>query len=600
MLIPYEIPIDSLTLPGVGELKAGGLVLVVGPNSSGKTQLLRDIFACVTGQSRELVVADKISLKKPKDLNRFLNGLVERGAVRKRDAGGTTTFESVVPHYGMGTGTSDATFRDIQTWYDGLVDELSRGLPRENPFFRQFGPVLSTSLFLDNRLAAVKGTNAFDHLSQKASNDIQALHLNSSARARLREEIRVTFGKAIGLDSTRGGHLSLRVSDLPEPSPWDWTSPERMSQLLSIDFEGDGLRSYCAVAIALLLGMRPLCLIDEPEICLHAPQAHAIGRFIGQYGTKDENATFVATHSSQVLRGVLETASDVRIVRLVKVGSRFVGRLVDQEVIRASLRKPASRSDVILEGIFADAVTIVEADTDRVVYNAALDVSQPPRRRDTYFAAVGGTGGIADPLQFYRALHIPVAVVADLDLILERVRLLRVLEMLTTKAAAQQLRNTSPELADLLSQVVPAITEGETATRLRELSDRKLSWKTADDETLAKDLRALANAVDRKKRVKLGGLGSFDHSPDVKKRLEAFVTECAGVGLFLVPVGELEGWSPSLMQGASLSDNKAEWANEFVRRLREHPDQAADIVAFVREVDSFHSTEAERLTTPSG
>src|SRR6266550_924222 len=349
-VIPYEIPIESITLPGIGKLRAGGLVLVVGPNSSGKTQLLRDMYATITGQARELVVAERISLKKPKDLDKFLGCLVDHGAVRRREAAGAITFESAVPHYGMGSGVGDITLRDAQTMYDGLRMEINKSAPLDNPFMRHFGLMLSTALFLDNRLAAVNGTNSFDYLSQKASNDIQALHMNSAARERLRAETIKTFGKAVGIDSTRGGYLSLRVSDLPEPSPGDWSSPDKMSKLRPIELEGDGLRTYSAVCIALLLGMRPLCLIDEPEICLHAPQEHAIGRFVGAYGTQDENATFVATHSSQVLRGVLETASDLRIVRMVRLGSRFVGRLVDQDLIRESLRKPASRSDLILEG----------------------------------------------------------------------------------------------------------------------------------------------------------------------------------------------------------------------------------------------------------
>ena len=38
---------------------------------------------------------------------------------------------------------------------------------------------------------------------------------------------------------------------------------------------------------------------------------------------------------------------------------------------------------------------------------------------DIHFASVGGIGGIADTCQLYRALSIPVTVIADLDLLRE-------------------------------------------------------------------------------------------------------------------------------------------------------------------------------------
>ncbi|PYJ81830.1 MAG: hypothetical protein DME22_20290, partial [Verrucomicrobia bacterium] len=87
----------------------------------------------------------------------------------------------------------------------------------------------------------------------------------------------------------------------------------------------------------------------------------------------------------------------------------------DNELIKESLKRPAARSEVILDGVFADAVTIVEADGDRVAYQTAFELGPRPTPRDNYFAAVGGVGGMAETARFYRSLHIPVAVIADLD-----------------------------------------------------------------------------------------------------------------------------------------------------------------------------------------
>jgi len=525
--------------------------------------------------------------------------LLEHGSLRVKDVGGNRSFESTLPHFGIGAGTGgEVSRRDVQSWYDVFSAKAGAGIMAvDNPFLRHFGPMLSTALFLENRLAAVNATNSFDYTAQKPSNDLQALLLNSNALEKYRSEIQSTFGKAIGLDITRGGFLSLRVSENPKASALDWVTPSRVRAMRPIEAEGDGLRSYSAVCVGLLLGARPICLIDEPEICLHGPQEYAVGRFIGAYGTQDETATVIATHSSQILRGILETATELRIVRLVKTGQGFVGRLVDRALIEESLRRPAARSDVILQGIFSDAVTIVESDTDRVVYNAALGVANPLRRRDTYFAPVAGTAGIADPVQFYRSLHIPVAVIADLDLILEPPVFSRIVEKLSMKARARELETMCSALANEIAKQVPTLPETDVRSRLEVLAGSQLDWSRRDDEHLVQDLRALAASIDRKKRVKTGGIQSFSEVPSLKANLESLVSQCAEIGLFLVPVGELECWSPGLMKGVAGRDQKAKWANEFIKRLAERPEEAKDVIGFVRVVDAFHTAESDRLTS---
>src|SRR5436190_22974737 len=110
----------------------------------------------------------------------------------------------------------------------------------------------------------------------------------------------------------------------------------------SIEDEGDGFRSYRGTCFTLLLGQRPIWLIDEPELCLHPPQAYALGRFIGKYGTSTERATFVATHSSHVLRGIIEETKKHEIIRLTRSGSRFSGKKVSHETILACINKPAT------------------------------------------------------------------------------------------------------------------------------------------------------------------------------------------------------------------------------------------------------------------
>ena len=71
-------PLKRLALPELGELQCRGLIVVVGPNSSGKTQLLRDIREKISGEPRDLVVAEEIEIETP-ERNDFVNALKAEG-----------------------------------------------------------------------------------------------------------------------------------------------------------------------------------------------------------------------------------------------------------------------------------------------------------------------------------------------------------------------------------------------------------------------------------------------------------------------------------------------------------------------------------------
>ena len=184
---------------------------------------------------------------------------------------------------------------------------------------------------------------------------LQALRLNKTAMSRFTAEISKVFQRGAWLDVSGGGTLSIRVSDnIAPPSHEDRIFPEDAKPYRTIETEGEGIRSYAAVCIMLLLAQRALYLIDEPEMCLHPPQARAIGRFIGEHGKTVKGCILVSTHSSPVLRSILETNQNVTVIRLTRNKGSFKGRQVSQDLLIKATRKPFSRSEIILDGLFAD------------------------------------------------------------------------------------------------------------------------------------------------------------------------------------------------------------------------------------------------------
>jgi AAA domain, putative AbiEii toxin, Type IV TA system len=288
-------------------------------------------------------------------------------------------------------------FDQASQWYGSFAPDSQQHGRRQSEFLNYFGRLLVTALFLERRLTSLAATGVIDFLTQPPQHDLHALYLDDVARQRLYDELLSSFGRAVWPDMSRGNMISLKVSEEGLlPTPEERLSHKKMAPYRSIETEGDGMKSYVATCVSLLLGRRPVCLIDEPEMCLHPPQAYNLGRFIGRFGTGVETVTFVATHSSHLLRGIIQTATAVQIVRLTRRDQRFSAHLVPARTLTEAVARPTVRAEAVLDGIFAQAVVVLEADTDRVVYQATWETLLEEFRTDVHFSTVGGTGGIAE------------------------------------------------------------------------------------------------------------------------------------------------------------------------------------------------------------
>jgi predicted ATPase len=109
-----------------------------------------------------------------------------------------------------------------------------------------------------------------------------------------------------------------------------------MHEYERLDEQGDGIRSFVGISLALLILKRSLFLIDEPEAFLHPPQAFRIGAFIGEQA-KQSRQIIIATHSVDVLRGILSRSQDVDIVRIDRVGNRNSGMVQNHDPLALHL-----------------------------------------------------------------------------------------------------------------------------------------------------------------------------------------------------------------------------------------------------------------------
>jgi len=192
-------------------------------------------------------------------------------------------------------------------------------------------------------------------------------------------------------------------------------------------------------------------------------------------------------------------------------------------------------------------------------------------------------------------LRIPVAVIADLDFVTDPDRLQRVVSTLATNAEIKRVREEARQVSSAIKSLPPTISSDEVKRLLAAAAAFDMDWSKNQDAPLREALQTLAQNLDRMRRLKHGGIASLPG--DVGAQASALIERLAQVGVFVVPVGELEEWLTSLGIEAS-KRNKWAWASEAAAKVRKAGAQSGDVWDFTRTVARFLTTALESDRRP--
>ena len=171
-----------------------------------------------------------------------------------------------------------------------------------------------------------------------------------------------------------------------------------------------------------------------------------------------------------------------------------------------------------------------------------------------------------------------------LDVILDPAKLKKILEVMADGVLITELVGKARKVADAIRKQPPTISPAEVRKSLASITVEGDDWENEADIHIRRDLSRLAEQVDRMRQLKRGGVAGLD--PATSMEAIALLSELTAVGIFLVPVGELEEWLAEY--GIQTSKrNKWAWANAAAQTIQEKGRQPDDIWNFMQSVGKY-------------
>jgi AAA domain, putative AbiEii toxin, Type IV TA system/Overcoming lysogenization defect protein-like, TOPRIM domain len=521
-----RVGLSSLTLQDGSsvELADPGVTIVVGPNNSGKTLLLREIVNRLAqeGQPTEpLRILSAVKVRKEGSADELVDWLKEQGFAHQRDP--RTSYQTSYRRRAR-----PLTETNVRALWD-----RPDGLGALHDFLVEYHDTGSRLQLLGG--ASLPNLYSYDETSRSP---LHALYSDRNAMAELSALAERAFDMPLTLNRYSAGlRLHIGVPSVPETLP----PPSRayLDAVLSLPLleeQGDGVRSFVGLLLHSLVRL-PLVLIDEPEDFLHPPHARLLGRVLVER-TPADGQLIIATHSDDLLQGVLEVRDrPIRVIRLTREGDHAIMRTLDPEAIRALWADPLLRHSQLLDGLFHDAVLICEGDADCRYYAAIFDeLIGNEFSPSLHITHCGGKQRLAKAARALIQFGVHVGVIADLDMLENWKMLADLVEALGGSRAAfeRDHRVVAANVANLGRAPETSELRGQLNDLLRGRTG-KLDTETADK---ARRLLAVRSGWQE---IKRGGLASLP-SGDAARAAKRLLGSLAELGLFLVPVGELERW----------------------------------------------------------
>lgn len=346
------------------------------------------------------------------------------------------------------------------------------------------------------------------------------------------------------------------------------------------------LRSIVGIISAIVAVKRPVILIDEPEAFLHPPQALQLGQIISEL-VDDNTQVFIATHSADFLRGLISVVQDSKIIRLERSKEDVTtANLLEPDILKQIVTDPLLSSARVLEGMFYRGVVATEGDADCIFYQRLFQ--KIGANDEIHFVNAHNKQTLKKVISPYQKLGVKYAMIADADVIRDKHEFNAILSILNNTELKGKILQERDELFKVFDDRDKSIILNELKQKTQELIDRV----DADPQTIESKLYEFRQALKRlyKESDELANFkdsGRESLSAEFKTVFDSLYENCASIGLFIVPVGELESWLTDY--GVGKQSNKSKWIISALENLPDVSDESKAIWRFLKKLQEFLS-----------
>ncbi len=198
----------------------------------------------------------------------------------------------------------------------------------------------------------------------------------------------------------------------------------------------------------------------------------------------------------------------------------------------------------VLSGVFHERVIICESDADCMFYSSVLDLPDVngSHQPDVLFVHANGKHRMASLARTLTSLDVPTDVIADIDVLREEAVLKQIIEVLggdwsTIQPLARSVRHAVEQYkATLTAEDVRKSIEGELE-------------KVKPTKEFPKDVQSKIENIFREtspwSAIKRAGEAALPQG-QATQQFNELKGICSQAGLWIVPVGELEGFCKSI------------------------------------------------------
>lgn len=538
------------------KLKKDDKIIIVGPNNSGKSQTLRDIFSISANESGvKGLVVDDINIKKNMSHDELKSYL-------KNNA----TY--IYPNYHL----------DSWSLHEGYIDQWN--LKNLNGHLVHG---FIKKITAQDRLSICEQQKSISPNEPKTKPQ-HILYDDDVLMGKISELFRSAFYKDLMFDFKGGSKLPIHIGEIPSGEEFIdrqtnlYRDAVRKNPLL--DTQGDGVKSYAGILFEALTSIHDMILLDEPEAFLHPPQMKKLGETLA---SEVKGQMMVATHSADIMRGFLEgTKGNVRIIRLQRDDNGGTIHEADPSAIRELWNRPNLRFSNALDGIFHEQVIICEDDSDCRLYNYTAEWMKSNYGHqilDTSYVPAGGKSAIHGIASVLRKVGVPTKAIFDIDFLSDKKLIEDTVRAFGTEPT--EIIKTWNKVDSFVRNGIKPKTTEEIKKNILEIVNN-----SQPNELKRSDIQDAMKQGQSWSILKQAG-ATLIPSGDATIAYDQLISMLQNTGIYIVPVGEIEcfnkkigGHGPKFVSKVllehTLEEKEFNALKEFVETVHKGPHSVLD------------------------